>query len=292
MIYTIENDCLSVSVDTLGAQLSSIYSKVTKTEYLWQGDKKYWTGRAYNLFPHVGRSVDGKYLVNGKEYQMDRHGFARGMQFVLSAKTKISMTFCISATDQTKELYPFDFIFFVRFSLKDNRLLVEYKISNVGSEVMYFGLGGHPGFNLPFDGGEFEDYFVEFDEKCVPTQIIANEKGLITTETKSLQLVNDKVIALKHDLFDNDAIIMKDTSKGVSIKSKLTKKSVRVTFDKMAYLGLWHMPKTDAPYLCIEPWMTLPSSDGNPESFETKENIGIVAPDHSFFTEFAIYINE
>lgn len=34
MVYTIENEYLSVSAETLGAQLSSIRSKRTGTEYL------------------------------------------------------------------------------------------------------------------------------------------------------------------------------------------------------------------------------------------------------------------
>ena len=55
MIYVIENDKLKVGVETLGAQLASIYSKETNSEYLWQGDENVWKGRAYNLFPYVGR---------------------------------------------------------------------------------------------------------------------------------------------------------------------------------------------------------------------------------------------
>ena len=51
MIYSIENKILKATVDTSGAQLQSIYSKATETEYLWQGDPAYWAGRAYNLFP-------------------------------------------------------------------------------------------------------------------------------------------------------------------------------------------------------------------------------------------------
>lgn len=34
MIYSIENKKLKVSVDTAGAQLQSLYSKDTQTEYL------------------------------------------------------------------------------------------------------------------------------------------------------------------------------------------------------------------------------------------------------------------
>ena len=292
MNYFIENEFLRVGVDTVGAQLSSIFSKRTSVEYLWQGDGKYWKGRAYNLFPHVGRLVDGKYSVCGREYSMDRHGFARGMDFVLTSKTPTSMTFSISATDETKGVYPFDFIFAVTFALNKNQLLVSYAIKNVGDSVMYFGLGGHPGFNVPFDGGKFEDYFVEFDNECTPTQVIANEKGLMTERSIPLTLDGNKVLRLKHELFDNDAIIMKDMPKGVSIKAKHTDRSVRVTFADMPYLGLWHMPKTDAPFLCVEPWMTLPSPDGKVEVFEEKENIGKVEPNGCYSSEFSIYINE
>ena len=58
MIYTIENEYLSVSVEDIGAQLKSIYHKKSETEFLWQGDPKYWKGRAYNLFPIVCRLYD------------------------------------------------------------------------------------------------------------------------------------------------------------------------------------------------------------------------------------------
>ena len=70
MLYTIENSNLKVSVETKGAQLKSVFSKDTGVEYLWQGDAKYWTGRAYNLFPFVGRFAEGKYVVEGREYAL------------------------------------------------------------------------------------------------------------------------------------------------------------------------------------------------------------------------------
>ena len=83
MVYTIENEYLFVAVEDIGAQLKSIYHKESKTEFLWQGDPKYWKGRAYNLFPIVGRLYDGKYTYNGKIYELERHGFARNKKFYL-----------------------------------------------------------------------------------------------------------------------------------------------------------------------------------------------------------------
>ena len=54
MVYTIENDKIQVQISDLGAELQSIVLKKDGTEYLMQGDKTYWGGRAYNLFPICG----------------------------------------------------------------------------------------------------------------------------------------------------------------------------------------------------------------------------------------------
>ena len=269
-----------------------MFSKDTGVEYLWQGDPNYWTGRAYNLFPFVGRFAEGKYVVEGKEYAMDRHGFARGSEFTLVKQTENSLEFEIRESLETLAIYPFKFVFVVKFEIIGKKLVVTYVVQNTGDNTMYFGLGGHPGFNVPFNGGKFEDYFVEFETEGKPTQVIANEKGLMTEEKIPMSLENGKIIRLQHSLFDNDAIIMQDVSKTVYLKGTSTDRCVKVSYPEMEYLGLWHMPKTDAPYLCIEPWMTLPSPDGKPEVLETKEHVGKVEPNKYFSTYFDIEIIE
>ena len=52
------------------------------------------------------------------------------------------------------------------------------------------------------------------------------------------------------------------------------------------------MPKTDAPYVCVEPWMTLPANEGEPEVLETKKYIGVVDSDKAFETNMIIEIIE
>ena len=38
---------------------------------------------------------------------------------------------------------------------------------------MYFGIGGHPGFNIPMEEGlSFEDYELEFSRACEPQRIL------------------------------------------------------------------------------------------------------------------------
>ena len=78
MLYTIQNDRFTASVNDLGAELWSLRDRRSGREYIWQGDARYWTGRSPVLFPIVGRLKDDAYLVNGRQYRMKKHGFARG----------------------------------------------------------------------------------------------------------------------------------------------------------------------------------------------------------------------
>ena len=80
MEYCLNNEKLCVRVAAEGAQLQSIRG-ADGTEYLWQGDERFWRGRATNLFPYVGRLTDDKYTWRGAEYAMTRHGFARTSVF-------------------------------------------------------------------------------------------------------------------------------------------------------------------------------------------------------------------
>ena len=68
MLYTLENEKVKITVSNKGAELHNITSKVDGTEYLWNGNNKYWSYHAPVLFPIVGKVKDSTYRVEGKEY--------------------------------------------------------------------------------------------------------------------------------------------------------------------------------------------------------------------------------
>ena len=166
MIYTIKNDFLTVSVKSLGAEISSIKTN-DGCEYMWQGDPNYWAGQAPIMFPICGRFFEGKYTYLGKEYQMGSHGIARHSEFSLKSQGEAFLTLSLVGNETTKESYPFDFIFDVTFKLIGTKLRIEYRITNTDNKDLIFGLGAHPAFNVPLESGlSFEDYKLEFDKKC------------------------------------------------------------------------------------------------------------------------------
>jgi len=86
-------------------------------------------------------------------------------------------------------------------------------------------------------------------------------------------LLDGNKLPLKHELFDQDAIILSNMPKKVILKSKKGRKSVCVEYCDMDYLGLWHKPKSDAPYICIEPWSSLPSRKDVIEDLACQNNL-------------------
>ncbi len=274
MVYTIENDAIRVQISDLGAELQSILLKADGTEYLWQGDKAYWSGRAYNLFPICGRLTEGKYTYAGKTYEMNLHGFARKTVFEVIDQKPDSICFHLAADEISRAQYPFEFSLKLCYTLEHTAVRTTFLVENRGEPPMIFAVGGHPGFNVPLSEGEaFEDYYLEFDCAKPARAITMSPTCYTTRDSEFFMLEEGKILPLRHDLFDNDAIVLEDMCRAVTLKSKKSGKQVRVQYPDMNYLGLWHAPKTEAPYICIEPWYSVPAYDGEIDALETKRDM-------------------
>lgn len=293
MIYSIENKELKISVDTAGAQLQSLYSKKTATEYLWQGNPAYWTGRAYNLFPIIGRMHEGVYSYQGEKYEIKAHGVARYNNFLLEERTATKLVFLLKDNETTRAEYPFAFEFRVCFEIINNRLQVTYTAKNLGDAELVCAFGGHPGINVPFDGGNFEDYYLEFSEKTnVHRQLLSESDRYMANKAVPYPLVDDVRLPLRHDLFDHDAVILENTSRCVSLKSDKTARFITMEYPDYKYIGFWHPGKCDAPFVCLEPWGALPAEDGVLEDLATKKDMIHVPSMESVSAFYSLEINE
>lgn len=292
MIYSIENKVLKIAVDTAGAQMQSIYSKATDTEYLWQGDPAYWAGRAYNIFPSVGRMYKNVYTYEGKEYSLRTHGIARYRVFRLDERTATKLVFALTQDEDSLKEYPFRFTFRIRYELKDNLLKISMSVKNDDEKELIFALGGHPGFNVPFANGSFDDYYLEFPERTKVVMHTLSENKYMTGDKLPLPLTDGVKLPLQHELFDNDAVIVGNTCRSVSLKNKSDSRAVTVDYPDFRYLGIWHTPQTDAPFVCIEPWTALPATEGKTDDLKTKADMLRLAPGKTYETTWSIRIDE
>jgi len=262
MLYTIQNSAITITVDTLGAQLMSI-TAADGTEYLWNGDEAYWNERSPHLFPYVGRMTEQRYTYQGKSYPMGLHGFARGYEFTPITVEENRIILGLADSEETRRIYPFSFEFSVCYELEGSTLAITYAVENRSTNDMYFGLGGHPGFRLPLERGKvFEDYRLTFHRPCHPNRVLLTDNKLISGQSVPYPLVDDTTLPLRHDLFDHDAVVLDHMDKTVTLSAGEGSRGVTVYLPKMRYLGIWHTEGNDTPFVCLEPWCSLPSRDG------------------------------
>ncbi len=292
MIYTIENEYVRVSANDLGAELFSFYSKKTNFEYLWQGDGAYWKNRALNLFPFIGRMVEQRFLYQGQSYPSRIHGLARYFVFELESKTASYLTFLLKDNEETRKEYPFAFEFRVSFIIDGCKLTTRYEVTNVDDKTLICSFGGHPGINVPFGKGKFEEYYLEFEKATDVKRQLLSESCFMADKAVPYPLVDGKKLYLEHEMFAQDAIVLENTNGEVALKCDAESRYVTMKYDDFKFIGFWQAYKSDTPYVCLEPWSALPSVDGEITDIEKKPHVTRVAPDEKAATSFTIEIHE
>ena len=289
MLYKIFNDKLTVEISSLGAELQSI--KYQGVEYLWQGNPEFWKGRAYNLFPICGRLTEGKYTYNGKEYEMNLHGFLRKHETLATVLADDSIDFKLVPDDEVKEMYPFNFEYHITYKLVDTKVQMNISVKNLDRKEMYFALGGHPGFNVPLEKGTFADYYIEYDKSSNPYGLYKSDTCYTTNDIYQIDNIKENTIPLAHNMFDRDAMFIAGLKGPIKLKNNLDSREVIVDIPKeMQYVGLWHAPKTEAPYVCIEPWTSVPAYDEVVDDLETKRDMFSIQPEETYNLEWSITV--
>lgn len=282
MKKTLSHNGFSATIDYHGAELVSFKSP-DGTEYIWDGDPKFWGKHSPVLFPIVGTLKDNTFSYKGKKYQLGRHGFARDMEFSLTHHSENQAVFSLQFTPETLEKYPFRFWLQINYRLMDNTLLIGYSVINEGDGKMPFALGAHPAFALR---GDFSEYSLAFEKgSFLKANLLEND--LLSDNVETIPLEN-RNLPLDYSLFSNDALILKNIApKSVSILRN-SKPIATVEYDDFPHLGLW--TKQDAPFLCIEPWFGYSDkADASGNIFE-KESIMVLDAEGVFNTNFTIEI--
>ena len=290
---TIQNELLRIRVKDTGAELCEISSVGNNESFLWNGDAKIWGNFAPNLFPVIGNLKNGGYWFKKKFYKINKHGFIRGNTSIkLYSKSKNKLCYQLKSNKNSYESYPFNFEYYVSYTLIENKLIVMYEVLNKGKEKMLFQIGGHPAFKCPIEKGEeYADHEIIFDaEESATAFLLDKDSGLLTNNNIPIFRAK-RYIDLNHKLFEKDALIYKTlNSKSVCLNSKKSGPILNVNFEGFPNLGLW--AKTNANYICIEPWHGITDDDDYNGELEYKNNIIRLEPLKEFKVSFTIEISK
>ena len=206
----LQNEFLEVKVKKKGAEIISIFNKKKSFEHIWQADKNSWNQNAPILFPIVGKLKNGHYKIDDKKYKMKNHGFASYSNFQVISKSKIEVILELTSNKQTLKEFPYKFKLIVKYILKGNKVTVENKVLNIDSQKIYFSIGAHPGFSIPYNKNEkYTDYYLEFNKNENVSRLpLTKEKGLLSNNSITNYLNNSNKLKLNHKTFKDRAVIL------------------------------------------------------------------------------------
>jgi galactose mutarotase-like enzyme len=286
----LSNETLRVEVSAHGAELQSI--RKGDVEYLWQGDSRYWGRRSPVLFPIVGSVWEARYRVDGTEYQLGQHGFARDMDFTLVCATDTEVRYRLESSDETLAKYPYPFVLEIAYRLHGASIDVIWEVKNPSDKDMYFQIGAHPAFFYPdYDPEKSGRGFFTFDRTEGIECIRIKEKGCVDAVTKWPLEMPEGVLKLEKDTFDAiDTIMVQDSQlKRVNMFKEDGTAWLSLSFDAPV-VGIWSPPGKVAPFICIEPWYGRCDRVGYEGEYKDKDWMNCLAPGEGFKSVYTIEI--
>ncbi|AMM51451.1 hypothetical protein TH61_10080 [Rufibacter sp. DG15C] len=290
-IAYLENELVRVGVKSHGAELCSFLKKSENLEFIWQADAQFWNRHAPVLFPIVGRLPQDQYLHQGQTYSLPQHGFARDQEFTVLSQTLDQLVYELRSSEQSLQVYPFQFALRIFYTLQDQTLEVKYQVQNLAEGEMLFSIGAHPAFNCPLTPNTtFEDYYLEFSHpETLARYLLEDGTGLQNGQTEPV-LDNMAILPLRYSHYEKDALVFKNVrSEKIALKCDQHPHYVQMQFAGFPYLGIW-TKRPGAPFLCLEPWHGIAGSAGSPLELSQKEGMVSLGSHQTFEAAYTIAI--
>ena len=259
------NEQIKATFSTKGAELISL--EKNGKEQIWIGDPEVWPSHAPILFPICGGLKEDKYLYNGKEYTLQKHGYIRFTEFQVESKSENKIVFLHRFNEETLKQFPFEYELRIIYTLDGSSLRIDYSVKNLSKDEMYYSIGGHEGYYCP-EG--IEDYSIIFEKPEMFDSTVLNG-NLLENFTINVGK-NTCELPLKYEYFAVDALSFLDLkSRKVSLKNRKTGEERLLEFKDHDVFFVWTKP--GAKYVCLEPWCGCPDFMDSEYDFRSKRSI-------------------
>lgn len=190
------------------------------------------------LFPICGNLPDNAYTHQGQTYSLKQHGFARNMPWKATSQSTdgmASLTVQLESNEETRSVYPFDFLVEFSYQLKGTTLTIHQRYTNRSGEPMPFSAGFHP-------------YFLAPDKHQLKVEIPGNQfENNVTKATEPF----DGQFDFEQD--EIDAVFRPIDRQQAQVVDQGRSLTVTLDFDPMfTTLVFWTVKGKD--FYCLEPW--------------------------------------
>lgn len=253
-MITIQNNELQITISLKGAEVQSMKDLKTGREYGWQGDERWWKGRAPILFPIVGGMWNGECRYGNTVLRIPKHGIMRQHTWQLAEATAECVRLHYISTVADFEVYPFAFELTLTYRLQGRTLSAEFQVKNNGSSTLWFQMGGHPSIALPdWDESHTVDGYLKLEGK--PESVWrAGDQGCLEPERHPVPFDADGLVPICVDTFAHEALIFDNHEVTAAMVLDREKQPVaRVASDAACWL-FWSPQGQHSPFVCCEPW--------------------------------------
>ena len=262
------------SVLAQGAELSGL--RLGAWNVLWDAGPA-WPRHAPLLFPIVGAVRDDAIRVDGREYRMGKHGFARDRAFRFTRRDADGCTLVLEDDAETRAIFPFAFRLELDYRLCHDGLHVRATVANSAEAPLPCSLGFHPAFRWPLSGATKEGHRIVLDAAEAASIAQIDPDGLVHRRVPN-PLEGGQVLALSDVVFGHDALIFEPVRSTSARLEAPDGGSVTVRWDGASALGIWSKP---AEFVCIEPWRGWADPAGFTGEFRDKPGVVLVPPGQS-----------
>lgn len=286
MAFILENEYCRLECVEEGGEIQHFFDKIHQVECMYQGDEG-WSGKNPTLFPIVGNTYTGNYIIDGKIYTMKNHGLIRYSKLKAIPKDDC-LVFQLNSDPETRKQYPFDFHYEIQYTLNHKTLNIKYRIQNTSECDMPFSFGLHPAFRVPQRPGEsFEDYILRFEKREKVKQLVFDET--FHDPSKRIDVEFEQWKLSRSDLAVYKTLVFQGvSSESVSLYYKKEPR-LSMHFKGYPFLAIWSHP-SESDFLCIEPWYGHADYDVDCPDFYHREGTLVLKPDETFEPSYAIEI--
>jgi len=274
-LTVLSNEALRIAVASLGAEMQYLRT-AAGDDVLWHGDPAHWSGRAPVLFPIVGRAPDDTIAVGAHKASMSQHGFARRRTFDFMDASEAECHHVLSASEETRAVYPFDFVLHVTHALDGNTLTVAARIENQGAAPMPFSFGFHPAFCWPLPKADGKEHYVTLASGGSPQRRMLMD-GLLAKDL-SAGPFDGGTLLIEDAVFADGALVFPNASEPLRYGSK-GGPGLTFQFENLPDLAVWR--PVGAPFVCIEPWHGTAALVGDGPNIADRPNAIMLAPGKS-----------
>ena len=217
------------------------------------------------LFPFAGKCFQNgesdKWNPSAEStVKMPMHGFAKDADFAVRSIDHAGFEAELIQTEQEKESYPFDYTLIVIFHFLELSLQISLILENEGRRPIPWSAGLHPYFQIPWR----KDLSLSDHSLLIP----AKNAYQYQNNGNLLKKAPAKEFSYRLDAPDLiNSIFNQVTEPSTEISLVNGEERIRISevggATNGSRLSFVTWTKPDAPYYCVEPWMSPPNSPGN-----------------------------